>query len=746
MQTRAALARKNSHSLLTAGLDEQEAAEGNIELLYFTGWKSPAIHYRILDTEVWTDLPGEKFTEQNGGFFISIPGKGIEFVCNDGVPTGWDKAPGNQNYYIRKPGKYTLKNGTIEQQLSPPKPPTLVVATEVGSTTVCLSWNPPDGMPESEIGGYWIYRNDVVVHKLGVTRNLKDEKLKGAVEYKYEVSAVNVQGTESEKCDAIIVKTNVPGKPGPPAWLKVAATSPNFIELTWKPPMDLGGASVTAYSIYRSLQSQPEATAECVGTVISRDADGQDKTELSWKDTEVKQGESYSYQVSAIHLADGTMARTVSQAELVEEIKRKASNSLLSVEDGENEGPRCEAVVAKAQAMLKAPRLDDKDPHIMLQAFNWDSCYNKDGWYKVLSGQVPDMKEAGIDMVWLPPPSQCVDDRGYLPGRWYDLNSKYGTAEQLKSLISSMHESGISPIADIVINHRCAQEKDQDGKWTVFKQPDWERWAICRNDPSGLGQGAESTGQNIEYAPDIDHTNKKIQEDSKAYMKWLIEEIGFRAIRLDFVLGYGAWIQEQYVRSVGSPYAVAEYWHGDVQVLRNYINATKGVTAVYDFPVYYTLKNAIHSNDFGGLNCGGRLPGVMGSDPIRSVTFVENHDTCHLEVVGGKFGDNNQVCRAYAFLLTHCGVPSIFWSDWSDRGPQVRKELKALCQVRKSVGVHATSRVNIVASQWGLYAAYIDGTKGTIAFKMGGNDWSPGGGWAFKASGNDYAVWTKGGE
>jgi len=313
-------------------------------------------------------------------------------------------------------------------------------------------------------------------------------------------------------------------------------------------------------------------------------------------------------------------------------------------------------------------------------------------------------------------------------------------------LVKSLHDAGICPIADLVINHRCASKQDGQGKWTEFRNPDWGRWAICGNDPSGLGQGAKATGENIEYAPDIDHTNPKIQQDAKDYIKWLMNDVGFRALRLDFVLGYGAWFQEQYVRAMGSPYAVAEYWHGDVNVLKNYINATKGVSAVYDFPVYYTLKSCIHSNNFEALSQGGRLPGVLGQDPVRCVTFVENHDTSHLEVVGGKFGDNNQVARAYAFLLTHCGIPSIFWSDWSDRGLDVTNQLVKLCQLRRSIGVHATSRVNINAAHGGLYAACIDGKHGQIAFKMGTNDWCPqGSGWVLKASGHEYAVWAKGG-
>merc|ERR1719382_50766 len=154
VRSRAALTRKSSHSLLT-GVEESQADEGAIiDLCYHTGWQKPCVHYRVLGTEVWTQLPGLEFTKANNSesFSATIQGKGIEFVCNDGIPTGWDKAPGNQNYFINNPGKYTLRNGRIEQQLAPPKAPALVVATEVGSTTVCLSWNPPEGMDEAEIG------------------------------------------------------------------------------------------------------------------------------------------------------------------------------------------------------------------------------------------------------------------------------------------------------------------------------------------------------------------------------------------------------------------------------------------------------------------------------------------------------------------------------------------------------------------------------------------------------------------
>lgn len=54
-----------------------------------------------------------------------------------------------------------------------------------------------------------------------------------------------------------------------------------------------------------------------------------------------------------------------------------------------------------------------------------------------------------------PPECHIIDVQGQL----YNLTSKYGNEEQLIELNKTLKDAGIMPLADIVINHRCACEQ-----------------------------------------------------------------------------------------------------------------------------------------------------------------------------------------------------------------------------------------------------------------------------------------------
>ena len=119
--------------------------------------------------------------------------------------------------------------------------------------------------------------------------------------------------------------------------------------------------------------------------------------------------------------------------------------------------------------MSLAQGLNSTSSWVILQGFDWDALGNRGNLYSQLQGAASSIGEAGFNAIWFPPPSQSVDKEGYLPQEWYTLESE---SNQMNA-VASVKSSGMSPLADVVVNHRTAPYIDScTGKYTVFKNPD----------------------------------------------------------------------------------------------------------------------------------------------------------------------------------------------------------------------------------------------------------------------------------
>lgn len=68
-----------------------------------------------------------------------------------------------------------------------------------------------------------------------------------------------------------------------------------------------------------------------------------------------------------------------------------------------------------------------------LQAFNWES--NQQNWWQNLLAQAQRFADLGFTVVWLPPPTTSVAPQGYMPLDYYNLNSAYGSEEDLRKCV-----------------------------------------------------------------------------------------------------------------------------------------------------------------------------------------------------------------------------------------------------------------------------------------------------------------------
>ena len=362
---------------------------------------------------------------------------------------------------------------------------------------------------------------------------------------------------------------------------------------------------------------------------------------------------------------------------------------------------------------------------VMLQGFYWDS-FSQSQWVK-LEKQADELSQY-FSLVWLPQSANCggtsmgYDDLYWFPGHY---DSSFGSESELRSLISTFKAKGIGTIADVVINHRKNVSSWVDFPKETYKGVTYELKStdICANDDGGktkteaakLGLSVSSnndTGEGWDGMRDLDHKSENVQTNVKAYLKMLLEDLGYVGFRYDMVKGYAGSYTKLYNEDSQPQFSVGEYWDGNATAVKNWINAASKTSAAFDFPFRYTVRDAINNNDWRKLS-GTSL--ISDANYKRySVTFVENHDT---EKRSNAEQDpiKKDTLAANAFLLAMPGTPCVFFRHWID----CKRDIKSMVDVRNAVGIHNQSESLQYASQQTYFAVGVTGNKGVLLAVVG---------------------------
>ena len=393
-------------------------------------------------------------------------------------------------------------------------------------------------------------------------------------------------------------------------------------------------------------------------------------------------------------------------------------------------------------------------PDVMLQGFYWDS-YTDKGYGSTRWNDVQNMVDEiaeSFDLVWLPPSAKSSGGTGYHPKEWSNQNSDWGTAPQLKKLISSFKAKGTRCVADIVVNHRdgnynwadfCNENFGTYGSFTLYPSAQF----ICKDDEctknghsatgnkdAGYDYNCEASGGYC-ASRDLDHSNTTIQKAIKAYLKWMKNEMGYDGWRYDLVKGYLGKYTKDYNAAGGAYMSVGEYWDGNYDAVKNWINETGKTSMAFDFPnKYAAFNNGLASNNFGAMVNGYKVPnGLCGADEMKryAVTFIDNHDTFR---DGSKYGGD--WTKANAVLLAQPGIPCVFYPHWKE----CKADIKKMIATRKAMGVHSQSACT-TAGGGSYYQSTTTGKNGTLICFVG-SGWSDPAGYTKACSGNGWAYYT----
>ena len=388
---------------------------------------------------------------------------------------------------------------------------------------------------------------------------------------------------------------------------------------------------------------------------------------------------------------------------------------------------------------------------VMLQGFYWDS-FADTQWTR-LERQADDLSKV-FDLVWIPQSGNCGGmSMGYDDLYWFEnYNSSFGTEEDLRSMIKTFKEKGIGTIADVVVNHRKELKNWVEFPEETYKDVTYRMTSedVCSDDEAA-GKGYQlsknkDTGEKWPGMRDLDHKSENVQTIVKAYLNFLLNDLGYTGFRYDMVKGYSAEFTKIYNEDSKPQFSVGECWDSS-NTIKNWIDGTGKTSAAFDFQFRYTVRNAINKGDWTylGKQNDGNWPLVSnsyqdGSYCQYAVTFVENHDT-EKRANADQDPIKKDTLAANAYLLAMPGTPCVFLKHWK----AYKQEIANMITVRKAVGITNTSATANMASSKDYYAVETTGTNGKLLAVVGtkADSYEPKGtGWKKAISGYHYVYYV----
>ncbi|RYG19255.1 MAG: alpha-amylase [Chitinophagaceae bacterium] len=395
----------------------------------------------------------------------------------------------------------------------------------------------------------------------------------------------------------------------------------------------------------------------------------------------------------------------------------------------------------------------------LIQYFHW--YYNEtDNLWTKAAKEASNLKQLGITTVWFPPANKGSNGGysvGYDSYDLYDLgefdqknavHTKYGSKDDYLNAIQSLHDNGISVLADVVFNHKAGgdelekisvrkvneenREEFISGEmeieaWTKFTFPGrngkysdfiWDYrcfsgvdWAQDLNE-TAIFLIANEYGESWEKVPsselgnydylmfnDIDYRNDAVKQELKNWGHWYYETTKIDGFRLDAVKHISSdfvneWIDDMNATFDRDFFIVAENWNiGDVEELQHYIDITGGRTQLFD--------SLLHHNFYLAAKAGKEYNlatifdnTLVQRNPMMAVTFVDNHDSQPLQALES-FIEYWFRPLAYAMiLLREGGIPCVFYTDvygatYEEDGVPIEliglKELHDLLNIRSNL-------------------------------------------------------------
>ena len=193
--------------------------------------------------------------------------------------------------------------------------------------------------------------------------------------------------------------------------------------------------------------------------------------------------------------------------------------------------------------------------------------------------------------------------------------------------------------------------------------------AVYKLYPARWSLNVDRENENYDYlmGADVNFANPEVREELMRWGRGYVDMVEFDGVRIDAVKHidynyFNQWLGELRSYTGKEFFAVGEYWNGDVKLLLDYLNNCGKCMSLFDVSLHYKFHAASEAGS--GFDLRRILDDTLVQrEPWYAVTFVDNHDTQHGQMLESWVGDWFKPLAYALILLRKDGFPCVFYGD-----------------------------------------------------------------------------------
>lgn len=364
----------------------------------------------------------------------------------------------------------------------------------------------------------------------------------------------------------------------------------------------------------------------------------------------------------------------------------------------------------------------------LMQYFEWYLPNDGNHWQR-LADDAPHLAQKGISKIWMPPAFKGTssNDVGYGVYDLFDLGefdqkgtvrTKYGKKEDYLKAIATLKANGISPLADVILNHKASADHVErfevvevdatdrtkiltepfeiegwtnftfDGRQKAYNDFEWHWYHFTGTDfdaktgrtgifqIQGDNKGwanndlVDDENGNYDYLmyADLDFKHPEVIQNIYDWADWFIQTTGISGFRLDAVKHIDSFFMKNFIRDMTEKYGedfyvFGEFWNDDEEANNDYLENIDYGFDLVDVKLHQNLFDA--SRQAENYDLRQIFDGSLASNhPQSAVTFVDNHDTQRGQALESAVEEWFKPAAYALILLREAGLPCVFYGDY----------------------------------------------------------------------------------